>query len=120
VTDISVEWVDEVPERLFRGSPYDEVAEGVRESGRVAKLPTSKGSLHTLANRLRHRYKDLGVQGRTTADGHYVYIFVMTDAQKAERTNARVLATQRAAERAKERKAAKAAEKKAAKEKESK
>ena len=76
MTDISVEWVEEVPERL-RPSPYDEIAEGVRESGKVAKITTSKGSLHTLANRLRHRktFNGLGIKGRTTPDGHFVYVF---------------------------------------------
>ena len=106
MTDISVDWVDEVPERL-RTSPYDEIAERVRESSKVAKITTSKGSLHTLANRLRHRYPDLGIKGRTTSDGHFVFVFTLTP---AEALAAEIVAEKRSVKRA----AAKAAKKAAA------
>jgi len=75
MTDISVEWVEEVPERLWP-SPYDELAQRVRESGKVAKLTSKEGSLHTLASRLRERYPDLEVKGRTTPDGYFVFVYV--------------------------------------------
>lgn len=74
LTDVVVDWVDEVPERV-RVSPYDEVAERVRESGQIAKIKTSEGSLHTLAGRLRRRFTDLRVEGRKIPDeGYYVYM----------------------------------------------
>jgi uncharacterized membrane protein YfbV (UPF0208 family) len=73
LTDINVEWVDEVPER-FRATPFDEVAQRVRDTGNVAKITTTQTSVHTLATRLRKRFKDLDVTGRTTADGWFVFI----------------------------------------------
>lgn len=74
MADIPVEWVEEIPE-ILHASPYDGVAERVRETGKVAKITSSKDSLHTLAGRLRNRYKDLKVKSRTTEDGYYVFIY---------------------------------------------
>ena len=73
MSDISVEWLDEVPE-LYRSTPFDEVAQRVRDTGKVANISTTSKSLHTLAARLRKRFKDLKVEGRTLPDGWFVYI----------------------------------------------
>lgn len=70
---IDFDLVDEVPEKL-RPSPYDPVVAAVRETGKIARVATTRGSLHTLANRLRKRYVDLEVEARTTEDGFYVYL----------------------------------------------
>lgn len=73
MTNISVEWVEEIPDRLSR-SPYDPIADQVRQTGKIAKIETTKGTMSTLANRLRNRYKDLEVKSRTTEDGFFVFI----------------------------------------------
>lgn len=77
---IPVEWVEEIPPRSTRISPYDAIADEVRAKGKVAKVATTEGSLNTLANRLRDRFKDLTVAARTVKgtgdepDQFFVYI----------------------------------------------
>lgn len=72
--NIDYEMVDEIPERMKPSSQYDPVADTVRKTGRVAKITSSEGSLHTLASRLRGRYPDLEIKARTTEDGFFVFI----------------------------------------------
>jgi hypothetical protein len=74
LSDISYEMVDEIPDRKKPSSQYDPIADLVRKTGKVARVASSKGSLHTLASRLRGMYKDLDVKARTTEDGYFVYL----------------------------------------------
>lgn len=73
--EIKVEWVEEIPAPLPRPSPYDPIAEGVREGGKVAKIPVGEMSVHTLASRLRKRYPDLDVAARKEKTGER-FIFI--------------------------------------------
>ncbi len=77
MTDISVEWVEEVPTvRHARTSPYDPIVEQVVESGQVAKIETTKKSMNSVAQNLRSRFKDepVEISARTLEDGNYVFI----------------------------------------------
>ena len=89
MSGIDYEMVDEIPERMKPASQYDPVADMVRKTGRVAKITSSEGSLHTLANRLRTRYEDLDVKARTTGGGHFVFIGPMTEEELKARDKAR-------------------------------
>jgi hypothetical protein len=75
MADVEYELVDGIPERMReRHSQYDPVADVVRKTGRTARITSSEGSLHTLANRLRGRYQDLNIKARTTEEGFFVFI----------------------------------------------
>ena len=73
-----VEWIDELPAQ-FRPSPFDEVAQRVAATGKVAQVESTENAVYTLASRLRKRYisQKLGVKvtGRATLDGWFIFIY---------------------------------------------
>lgn len=74
MTDISVDWVEEVPGPKGRSSKYDPIAEQVRSTGKVARIEATEKTMPTIATALRSRYDDLQINQRKQEDGFFVYI----------------------------------------------
>lgn len=72
-----IEWIDEVPSRRrdTEYSVYDPVAEKVRETGKVARIPcATEKERNRIAGRLQTRYPDLRVATRTIDKEYFVFL----------------------------------------------
>lgn len=77
MTNISVEWVKEIPaSKKQRGSKYDAIADRVRAKGGIARIEAeSQKQMSNIVTTLRSRFKDLKAASRTIpGEGFFVYL----------------------------------------------
>lgn len=72
---VSVDWVDEIPERK-RVTPYDSIIEKVLKEGKIARIEATKETAGKIVQTLRSRVVAAGLQAvqRTTTEGTFVFI----------------------------------------------
>lgn len=75
MAEVMFELVDEVPDsKRRRASQYDNMADQVRKTGKVARISSTQKAMSSVAQALKKRYPDLDAYTRTLDDGFFVFL----------------------------------------------